>query len=166
MFKEVNQRPEKPMPVLEIPRESTLGMEDSEKFFTNGSISRDKQWHREHGIHRQSYTELEMDVSVADITNRLLLQERPRKALIDIQDGTQSFGDTKLVPSLVTIWQVGKSCLLAATKYASAIETPTLSRCCRTRNEDANRADWQTMSSHPHQGTNGYRTFHGQMKNE
>ncbi|KAJ3048012.1 DNA polymerase zeta, partial [Rhizophlyctis rosea] len=93
------------MPVYEIPREAFTATEDPSQFFTNASIPSDHQWHAHHGVHRQSYTELELDVSVAEITNRLLIKERPRKALIDVKNGTQSFGDTKLVPSLATIWQ-------------------------------------------------------------
>ncbi|KAI9336765.1 ribonuclease H-like domain-containing protein [Obelidium mucronatum] len=53
---------------------------------------------------RESFCELEIDILAGDILNRTRIVERPRKALIDLRNGTEKL-DTKLVPSLKSLWE-------------------------------------------------------------
>ncbi|KAJ3040197.1 DNA polymerase zeta [Rhizophlyctis rosea] len=93
------------MPIHDMRRNENEVLESDVKLYTNQTVPPNKRWSRESGFHRQSFCELELDTTISDITNRFLIAERPQKALIDIINGTQSFGDTKLVPSLATIWK-------------------------------------------------------------
>ncbi|KAI8615424.1 ribonuclease H-like domain-containing protein [Chytriomyces sp. MP71] len=55
-------------------------------------------------LQRESFCELEFDTVAGDILNRARIAERPFKPLIDLTNGTQRI-DTKLVPSLRSLWE-------------------------------------------------------------
>jgi hypothetical protein len=76
-------------------------------FFSNDNIPAQYSWQRsKESPPRQSWCELELDILAGDIINRSWITERPRKPLIDILNGTTSDKETKLVPSLASIWEV------------------------------------------------------------
>ncbi|KAJ3294860.1 DNA polymerase zeta [Borealophlyctis nickersoniae] len=94
-------------PILDIPRPHVPDSPSSTtpRFYTDQTVPSDKMWPLDYPVPRQSYCELELDVLVGDISNRYRVKERRRKALIDLVNGTENLGDTKLVPSLAAIWE-------------------------------------------------------------
>ncbi|KAI8818419.1 putative DNA polymerase zeta catalytic subunit [Fimicolochytrium jonesii] len=92
------------IPPSEIPRNEQTS-DSATQLFTDASVLDQRKWPSRFKIERQSYCELEIDTWAEDIMNRSLIDERPRKALIDLQNGTLDLGDTKLVPSLANLWE-------------------------------------------------------------
>ncbi|ORY46572.1 ribonuclease H-like protein [Rhizoclosmatium globosum] len=85
--------------------ERTNSSQPASSFFTSQTIPSNLIWPEDHPLsQRESFCELEIDVLAGDILNRTRIQERPRKALIDLLNGTQQLS-TKLVPSLKSLWE-------------------------------------------------------------
>ncbi|KAJ3105719.1 DNA polymerase zeta [Phlyctochytrium planicorne] len=78
--------------------------DDSEQHFTEQSIPERLKWPTLSKVARQSHCELELDCWPMDILNRSRVLERPYTALIG-GDGTRYNADTKIVPSLATLWE-------------------------------------------------------------